>query len=154
MKKNLIVLSLIALVFTGCKNDKKTTADSNKENDTIANNLFKKDKNGESIITGEFIYTDNASVINGNNFILGVVLDSMAKKLAKKVEPVKDDEFDMVPVTIKGKIIDNPPNYDWDQAVKITKIIYISKRNNGDSAIKINDKKSIIKVDNQNNKNS
>ena len=42
---------------------------------------------------GEFIFTDNAAVLKGSNFIYGVTIDDMAKELANKVAPVKRDEF-------------------------------------------------------------
>lgn len=125
MKKCAIALSLFALIFTGCKNDKK---ESKKEEAPTENTVkHKKDDDGLTVLSGEFIFNKDAAVINGNNFIYGVVLDSMATELSKKVEPLKRDRFDMVPVVIKGKIKPNPMKDGWDEVVKITKIITITK---------------------------
>ncbi|HLS30114.1 MAG TPA: hypothetical protein VK021_04600 [Flavobacteriaceae bacterium] len=143
MKKSLFVLSLIALVFTGCKNEKKQS-ESTEEDDTVApteeksTEIIKKDSDGNTVLIGDFIYSDGAAVINGKDFIYGIVLDSMANVLTEKVKPIKQDEYDMIPVAIKGKIKPNPKKDGWDEVVEITKIINISKSKSNKEAIEIN----------------
>lgn len=142
MKKSLLVLSLIALVFTGCKNEKKQS-ESTEAKDSIPpteekSTLIKeKDSDGNSVLIGDFIYSDGAAVINGKDFIYGIVLDSMANVLTEKVEPIKQDEYDMIPVAIKGKIKPNPQEDGWEEVVEITKIINISKSKSNKEAIEI-----------------
>lgn len=137
MKKSLITFSLIAFVLVGCKNEKKESKkQQSNETTTQQNDSIKRDRNGESVVSGDFIYTKNAAVIKGNRDIYGVVLDSMAQVLAKKVEPVKRNKYDMVPVTVKGKVEANPQKDGWDHVVEITKILMISEPK-GDDAIEI-----------------
>lgn len=143
MKKCVIAFSLLAFVFAGCKNDKKET--KKKETSTKNNVTHKKDDDGLSVLSGEFIYTKDAAVLNGNNFIYGVVLDSMAKELSKKVEPFKRDRYDMVPVVIKGKVKPNPLKDGWDEVVKITKIITITKPKTKPAVEIDSDKKEVKK---------
>ncbi len=149
MKKAVLVLSLIAFVFTGCKKNPKTQKHKASADTT---NIRQAEKTDITVITGEFYYTPEAAVIKGNNFIYGVVLDSMAKVLAEKVEPVKRNKYDMIPITIKGKLEANPMEGGWDQVVKITDILLISKPQ-GEPAIKIGTQKT-VKINNQKNKNS
>src|SRR5699024_12095988 len=112
------------------KTNETTTED---QTDSISH---KTDRNGLSVVTGEYIFTDDAAVIKGRSFIYGVVLDSMAKSHGEKIKPLKRDQYDMVPVTVKGKIEPNPMKDGWDEVVKITKILKISKPDS-DPAIEI-----------------
>jgi len=137
MKKYLLILSLILLVFASCK-DEKNAKDSNVENTESSTEENNKNSDGEKVLIGDFIYSDEAAVINGKKFIYGVELDSMARVLIEKVEPFKEDEYDMIPVAVKGKVKPNPNDEGWDEIVEITKIIKISKSKSNQEAIEIN----------------
>ncbi len=142
MKRKLFAICLLSCLFVACKSDKKEQkqpVQSQQEQSTQIDN------DGSTVLIGEFIYTPKAAVINGDDFIYGVVLDSMAKTLAQKVDTFKQGKYEMVPVVIKGKISPNPVKNGWDEVVKITKIIKISKpKQNTNSAIRINsDQKKI-----------
>lgn len=126
MKKCLFVFSLFALVMTGCKNDQKESKSDESQNEKQQMSIVQK-KVGNTVLSGEFIYEADAAVLKGNNFIYGIVIDSMATELAKQVKPLKRDEFDMVPVVIQGEIKPNPNKDGWDKVVEITKIVRVSK---------------------------
>ena len=82
-----------------------------------------------SIVTleGEFIYMDDAAVLKGDTFIYGVTVDCMTEKLAEEVAPVKGDEFDMVPVVVKGVVNPKDENSDgWDEVATIIEIVSVS----------------------------
>ena len=119
---------VFAMVFTACKNDQKTSEETNSE----------AAKNNVEIISAEYIYVADAAVLKGNDFIYGVELDSMAEALAKKIAPLKRNDFDMVPVVVQGKIKPNPEEEGWDEVVEIKKIIKVSKP--------ISDSGQVIKV--------
>lgn len=85
-------------------------------------------------LEGEFIFLDGAAVLKGKDFIYGVEIDSLARKLADQVKPLKTDNFDMVPVTVKAKIILNPGRDGYDEIVQIREIIKIPKKNSSDPA--------------------
>lgn len=88
-------------------------------------NPMETDKEPDSIqtLTGEFIYVSDAAVFRGDSFVYGVTIDSMAQVLADKVQPYKKEDFDMVSVKIKGKIVPNVSNEGWDENIQIREII-------------------------------
>lgn len=101
-----LILILSVVVLTACQN-----------------------KTEEVELQADFIYFEDAAVLKGNDFIYGVKLDSKAKELAGKVEPVKNDQYDMVSVTIKGIINQKEENAEgWDEIVTITEIISVSDK--------------------------
>ncbi|WP_200831884.1 hypothetical protein [Aquimarina sp. AU474] len=102
------LLIVLSLTIFSCKSEKS-------ENE----------KTESSLIRGEFILIDDAAVIKGNGFIYGVVIDERTKELAKKVKPLQREEYDMVPVVIKG-IIKSNPNQGWEEVVEIKEIIGVS----------------------------
>ncbi|MDT0294552.1 hypothetical protein ACFQ3R_12320 [Mesonia ostreae] len=136
MRKALIICSLLAVFFVGCKQD--ATKEEVKENDTNQVEETKK-ADGLNILRGEFIYIADAAVLKGNDFIYGVELDSMSMKLAEEVKPLKRDDFDMVPVTVKAKVKPNPNKEGWDQVLEIKEILKVSAPT-GEEAIKVKGK--------------
>ena len=76
-------------------------------------------------LVGEFIYVADAAVFRGNNFIYGVTIDSMSHELANRVQPYKKEDFDMVKVKIKGKIVPNTQQEGWEENIEIREILEI-----------------------------
>lgn len=88
-------------------------------------------------IEGEFIYLSDAAVLKGNTFIYGVTLDDKMHELATIIKPLQRDEFDMVPVVIKGIIHSKPAGEEgWDEIVTIKEVIEV-KAPTGEAPIKI-----------------
>ncbi|WP_299212844.1 hypothetical protein [uncultured Aquimarina sp.] len=111
MKKPFLLIIVTLLIFS-CKNEKSTSSsDSDIES---------------SLIRGEYILIDNAGVLKGKDFIYGVIIDDMAYELAKKVKPLQREEYDMVPVVIKGIIKPNTED-GWPQVVEIKEIVGVSE---------------------------
>lgn len=79
-------------------------------------------------IEGEFILIDNAAVIMGKGFIYGVVINDTAIELSKKIAPLQREEYDMVPVVVKGYIKPNTGEgtEKWKEIVEIVEIIKVS----------------------------
>ncbi|MCH2490047.1 MAG: hypothetical protein MK211_07850 [Flavobacteriales bacterium] len=81
--------------------------------------------------SGEYIYTEEGAVLKGNNYIYGVTLDETAKQLADSVAPIKKDEFDMIPVIVKGIVEKNPAEGAgetvWPEIITIKKIVEVGK---------------------------
>lgn len=138
MKRTLITLSLAALLLVSCKDTKKQ---ENGAQTTATETQETTNTDGQTVITGKFIATEKAAVINGLDEIYGVVLDSMSSVLTQKVEPLKRKKYDMVPVVVKGKVSPNPMKDGWDKVIKITKIIRITKPKS-ETAITINSVKT------------
>tara|TARA_R110000850_G_scaffold271031_2_gene404668 strand:+ start:64364 stop:64723 length:360 start_codon:yes stop_codon:yes gene_type:complete len=109
--KKVFVLLFSVLVLSSCKNNQESP-----QNDTQE-------------IAADFIYFDDAAVLKGSDFIYGVKLDDKAKELSEKVAPVKKDEYDMVPVVVKGIINKREEGQEgWEEIFTITEIVKVSNR--------------------------
>ena len=73
-------------------------------------------------VTGEFLFYDNAAVLNTGSEIYGVVVDDKLHELHAKALTVQKDSFDMVQVYIKGVISENPNEEGWPQVVTVKEI--------------------------------
>ncbi len=72
---------------------------------------------------GEFLYLSDAAVLNTGTEIYGVIIDEKMHELHEFCLPLKRDDFDMVPVYIKGIVQDKPPGEEgWEKRIKITSI--------------------------------
>lgn len=100
--KKLCILIVLSLIIFSCKSE-----------------------NESDLIRGEFIFIDDAAVIKGTDFIYGVVINDLTHELAKKIEPLQREEYDMVPVVIKGIVKPNPDE-GWEEIVEIKEIIGVS----------------------------
>ena len=79
------------------------------------------------VVSGEFIYLSDAAVLKGEDFIYGVHIDSISLNLAEKIEKYKKEDFDMVPVVVKGKIVTNPRNDGWDEIIEIREVLKVKE---------------------------
>ncbi len=117
MKKFYFALLAVLFMFTGCGED--STPNEIETEQVVA-------KDSIPTIKGEFIFLANAAVLKGKNFIYGVQIDSISRKLADSVALLKRDEFDMIPVTVKAKVVPNPGRTGWEELVQIREILEIS----------------------------
>ena len=127
MRKTLFLLALsISAVVISCKNTEEKT-------ETLENDP-KITEQAESypMYRGEFIYLEEAAVLKGNNFIYGVTIDEKAKELAAQVAHVKNEDFDMVAVVVKGVVSKNPEliaiGEGWEEVITIKEIIAVSDK--------------------------
>ena len=123
MRYKFLTLLAVLLMFVACGED-----NSPEEIEPVA------EVTQDSIptITGEFIFLADAAVLKGKDFIYGVQIDSLSQKLADTVAPLKRDEFEMIEVTVKAKIIQNPGQTGWEELAQIREILEIPKKE-GDS---------------------
>ena len=117
MKKSLFALIIGMLMLNACATDSR-------EDD-----VYKLEEQVEvdSIPTlhGEYMYLADAAVLKGDGFIYGVTIDSLSEELADRVRPLKQDDFDMVPVVVKAKISNNFGRQGWDEVIEIREILEI-----------------------------
>lgn len=124
MKKILLFILILIITFS-CKNNAEKSSKKVDKSDTAAEIVNPKDK----IYRGDFIYLGDAAVLKGNKFIYGVTLDEMATELADKVKSVKESDFDMVPVAVKGSINRKPEGVEgWDEIITITEIVLVGSK--------------------------
>ena len=112
--KKFVLLAVFTLLIISCKNTEES-----KETATENQDLTE--------YKGEFIFTENAAVFKGSDFIYGVKLNDMARELAKRVAPIKRDEFDMVPVIVRGTVAEKEADQEgWDEILTILEIVSVS----------------------------
>ncbi|QNJ97339.1 hypothetical protein [Constantimarinum furrinae] len=144
MRKIVYVFVLFAVMIS-CKNQEE----NNTETEDQAEETLKDGETniiaGKPLINGEFIRTEDGAVLKGESFIYGVHMDDIGRELAKRVEPIKKDEFDMVPVTVQGKIAKNPVvttgGEGWPEIIIIENIVKVSDTPSKED-IRIEDKKN------------
>ena len=73
-------------------------------------------------VSGEFLFYDNAAVLNTGSEIYGVVVDDKLHELHAQALTVQKDSFDMVQVYIKALIFENPNEEGWPQVVNVKEI--------------------------------
>jgi hypothetical protein len=120
MEKRLLTALLIAFTLISCGDDSRE-----KEVEPVVTEVA---QDSLKTVEAEFIYLAEAAVLKGKDFIYGVELDSVSMELVEQVEPLKRDEFDMIPVVVKAKIINNPGREGWDEIAQIREIIRIPKK--------------------------
>lgn len=119
MKLKFSIILLLLILFSACGSD------SREEELETPKPVMVKDS--IPTIKGDIIFLDSAAVIKGPDFIYGVHMDSMAFQLSEKLEPLKSDDFEMLPVTVEVKIIQNPRRDGWDEIIEIREIIATPK---------------------------
>ena len=97
MKYNLPLISLL-LFFAACTTQPKSELEN---------------------LTGEFLFYNNAAVLNTGTEIYGVVIDDKLHELHAQALTVQKDSFDMVQVYIKGVISENNDEEGWPQVVAV-----------------------------------
>ncbi|MGB7784676.1 MAG: hypothetical protein WBL27_01115 [Salinimicrobium sp.] len=117
MKRTLFAALIILLGFSACGDDTR---------EEIEPEAVEQVQDSLTTIKGDFIYLADAAVLKGKDFIYGVELDSISMKLADSVAPLKKDNFDMVPVTVRAKIINNPGE-GWEEIAQIREILEVSQ---------------------------
>lgn len=128
MRKILMLLCCITL-FAACKNSPK---DAEVDSELTTESIIE--------IQAEFIYIQDAAVLKGKSFIYGVELDDKAKELAEQVKKYKKDQYDMVPVVVKGLVKPNPVKDGWKEIVEIQEILKVLpvKKEAPSEAFKVN----------------
>jgi hypothetical protein len=123
--KKMFLLVALAIGIVSCKNTEEKQAESVDASvvvkDSVIADKFKDQHRGD------FLFMDDAAVLKGENFIYGVTINEMSRELAKRVESIKEDEFTMVPVFVKGFVKTKPIGADgWDEILTITEILNVS----------------------------
>ena len=134
MKKQFFALLFAFLFITACEDN---TPSEEQESPSVAA------KDSLTTIEGEFIYLADAAVLKGRNFIYGVELDSVSLKLADSIAPLKRDEFHMIPVKVRGKVLQNPGGEGWEELIQIREILEITADTSSEADLQI--KKDIDK---------
>jgi len=121
MKKLLLFVFVISAL--GCKKNSKNS------NETI---------DDSKIITGNYIYFEDAAVLQNDIEIYGVILNDLAKELNEKAAPLKTNNTDMVRVKVRGTISTKEnPKILWENKLEIIEIISISPAKETENILKL-----------------
>lgn len=129
MKNLVLVITtlFLAVNLQSCKNDVS-------ESETSETQEKKTPKLMESspykTYMGEYFYSEEAIVLKGSHFIYAVTRDDMAKKLGENIAPIKQEQYDLVPVVVKG-IVEKNPAFErgekvWEEIITIKEIVSVS----------------------------
>ncbi len=122
MKKITLVFTLLcSVMLLSCKNSEETK-DGAQATPALIDAEF-------PMYSGEYFYSEDGAVLKGNSFIFAVTLDELAKELGEIVAPVKREEYDMIPVIVKGVVTKNPAldqgQQVWEQIITIKEIVSV-----------------------------
>lgn len=115
LKKLFFILTLIAFTVA-CEDDSQVTAEEKveiKAVDSIQN--FK----------GNYISVGNSAVLKGDQFVYQVRMDSVTTDLEKRFEEYTLENGTIVPVEVKGKVIDSRKTTGYSQVIEIKEIVKI-----------------------------
>ena len=118
-----IILLVFAMTVLGCKNNSKNN------NETIDNT---------EIISGNYIFFDDAAVLQNDVEIYGVILNDVIKELNKKAALLKTSETDMVSLEVKGIVsTKDDPKILWEKKLEIIEIINVSAAKETENILKL-----------------
>ncbi len=123
---------MISIVFMSCKNDSKTeeTTTETEAIDMDSPNRTSKQNDGLTLLNGEFVYYENAAVLQTHREVYGVVLDDKMMELNNMAEAYKKEPTDYATVSIRGKVVPKPENEEgWPFRVEIKEILSVSASN-------------------------
>ncbi|WP_136480459.1 hypothetical protein [Cognatitamlana onchidii] len=121
---------LIITALLSCKNETKSADASAIEAEVLDNK-----NNTLTLLKGDFVFYNDAAVLQANNEIYGVFITEKMKELNKQAEAFKNAPTDMVQVEIKGKITNQKDDKIlWENKLEIVEILNVkpiaNKENN------------------------
>lgn len=124
MKKTFI-LFLVLLVFASCKNNSKTNTENGA--DTTEHPKGTPQQNdGLTLLKGEYVFYEDAAVLQTRSEIYGVFITDKLKELNKLAEQYKNEPTDMVRVEIRGRITNQKDDKIlWENKVEVVDIISV-----------------------------
>ena len=130
--KKLFVLLMAITVLVSCKEDQNKDAETTSEKKTMVAEEGKtlKQSDGFIAIHGKFLFDDakSAAVLMTPTQVYGVVVNEQARTLSEEVAKFKSEPYDMVPVTIRGRIIKNEgATTEWENKIEIKEILKVSE---------------------------
>jgi len=125
------------LSFLGCKNESNmSSSGSNNETDTQEKTISQ--SGGLTLLKGEFIYYADASVLQTQQQMYGVVIDEKMHELNLMAKNFKNEDTDFVEVEIRGKITPKPKDEEgWDYRVEIKEIVNVKAVSKSSDVVKL-----------------
>ncbi len=88
---------------------------------------------------GDFIDTAGAMVLMGPNYIYGVKHNKVSEQLADRVARIKQNDYDMVGVLVRGTVSKNTDKEsEWEEEITLTEIVRVNDKPS-EADIKLNE---------------
>jgi NhaP-type Na+/H+ and K+/H+ antiporter len=118
-----LLLFIFAVSVLGCKNTSKNSAETSDNLNTIQ---------------GNYIFFEDAAVLQNDAEIYGVFLNDMARQLNEKAAQFKETDTDMVSVEVKGIVsAKDDPKILWENKLEIVEIISVSAVKETENILKL-----------------
>ena len=87
---------------------------------------FETKNNDLIILSGDYVFYNNAAVLQTNKNVYGIVINEKVNELNQRLTSIKKDEFDFIPVILKGKLQNKKEDEEgWSVKLEITEIVEI-----------------------------
>ncbi|OEK09332.1 hypothetical protein A8C32_11455 [Flavivirga aquatica] len=124
MKKSTFFIALMFTVFLSCKDN--TKGDQKETITADDSELTEKQRDGLTLLKGEFVYHGGAAVLQTHAEIYGVLITDKMHELNKLAEQYKKAPTDMVNVEVRGKISNQKDDKIlWENKLEIVEILNI-----------------------------
>ena len=129
--KKIILIFLSLIVLNSCKNDSKTEETTNSEKiDTDSQEKTAKQRDGLTLLKGEFVYFADAAVLQTHRDVYAVVIDEKMHELDNMAKKFKKEPTDYVTVAVRGKITPKPEGEEgWPFRIAIKEIMEVTASN-------------------------
>ena len=89
------ILILFLLITFSC---------DSKQDKVVSNEVVETKNNDLIILSGDYVFYNNAAVLQTNKNVYGIVINEKVNELNQRLTSIKKDEFDFIPVILKGKL--------------------------------------------------
>ena len=111
------ILIFIALFSFSC---------DTKQSKVVSNEVLETKNDDLIILSGDYVFYDNAAVLQTNKNVYGIVINEKVNELNQRLTSIKKDEFDFIPVILKGRLENKSKDEEgWSVKLEITEIVEI-----------------------------
>ena len=111
------ILILFLLITFSC---------DSKQDKVVSNEVVETKNNDLIILSGDYVFYNNAAVLQTNKNVYGIIINEKVNELNEKLSSIKKDEFDFIPVILKGRLKNKAKNDEgWSVKLEITEIVEI-----------------------------
>ena len=111
------ILILFLLITFSC---------DSKQDKVVSNEVVETKNNDLIILSGDYVFYNNAAVLQTNKNVYGIIINEKVNELNEKLSSIKKDEFDFIPVILKGRLKNKDKNDEgWSVKLEITEIVEI-----------------------------
>ena len=111
------ILILFLLISFSC---------DSKQDKVVSNEVVETKNNDLIILSGDYVFYNNAAVLQTNKNVYGIVINEKVNELNQRLTSIKKDEFDFIPVILKGKLQNKKEDEEgWSVKLEITEIVEI-----------------------------